>query len=147
MSNFYKSSHRNESEFMAPKVAAKHYKPRKSSHITLLVIGSLVVSFLIWATFADIDVVTRGTGTIIASQKTQVIANLEGGIVKEVFVKQGDVVEANQVLMRIDPTIADAHYKKNREQYFRYLVAATRLEAQLEGKKFQVSDSLRREYP
>lgn len=147
MPNFHKSSQRNESEFMAPKVAAKHSKPRKSSHLTLIVIGSLVTAFILWATFAPIDVVTRGMGRVIPSQKTQIISNLEGGIIKAVLVKEGEVVGANQVLIRLDPTIVGSQYKTNREQHFRYLAASSRLEAQITGKEYKVPEIVEKEYP
>lgn len=147
MPNFHKPSDVNESHFMAPKVAAKHFKPRKISHMTLIVIGSLVVCFLVWATFAPIDVVTRGMGRVIPSQKTQTISNLEGGIIKAVLVKEGDVVQANQVLIQLDPTIIGSQYKTNREQHYRYLASSARLEAQIAGKDYQVPEVVEKEYP
>lgn len=147
MLNFRKSSHVNETEFMAPKAAARRSEMHKISRLTLLVIVGLVVSFLIWANFSEIDVVTRGTGRIIPSQKVQVIASLEGGIIKEILVKEGDVVQAGQALVRMDPTIPTTHYKTNREQYFRYLAMVARLQAQLKGEDYQVPEQVKSEYP
>jgi adhesin transport system membrane fusion protein len=147
MLNFRKSSEVKESNFMAPKVAAEHDPTHKFSQMTLLVISCLVISFLIWASFAAIDVVTRGSGRVIPFQKTQVISNLEGGIIKEVLVKEGQVVQAGQVLMRLEPKIAEAHFKARREEYLRYLAAASRLEAQLKGKDYHVPEEVEKELP
>lgn len=147
MFNFRKTSSVNESNFMAPKTAAAKSTTPSFSKITLLVISALVISFLIWANFSEIDVVTRGNGRVIPSQKTQIISNLEGGIIKEVLVKEGQIVESGQVLMRLDPKVAAVHYKANREQYLRYLATATRLEAQLEGTDYQVPEEVKKEFP
>lgn len=147
MLNFRESSSVNETEFMKPQTAARRNKPHKFATITLLVIGSLILSFLVWANFAKLDVVTRGTGHVIPIQKTQVISNLEGGIIKEVLVKEGQIVEASQVLIRLEPKVAKAHFKARREQYLRYLAAASRLEAQLDGKEYQVPEEIKKELP
>ncbi len=143
MINFRK----NERDFMTPKVAAQHTTTHKFSLTTLIVISSLVILFLIWATFADIDVITHGNGHVIPSQKTQIISNLEGGIIKKVLVKEGDIVEAGQALMIIDPTISEARYKASRDQYLRYLAASTRLQDQIAGRYYKVPEEVEKESP
>ena len=65
--------------------------------------GSLLVG-LIWAGLTDIDKVTRGSGRIVPQQQKQEIQHLEGGIISEILVKEGDKVAAGQPLMRIDNT-------------------------------------------
>jgi membrane fusion protein, adhesin transport system len=147
MANFRNSPRTSEYDFMAPKVAAGRISTRKFAVMTLIVIGSLVTLFLIWASFAPIDVVTRGHGQIIPSQRDQIISNLEGGIIKDILVKEGSLVEPGQVLMTIDPVIAKANYKAHREQYLRYLAAATRLQAQLNGKVFHVPEEIQETHP
>jgi adhesin transport system membrane fusion protein len=139
--------HENEVDFMTPKVAAKKAKSHKFALITLMTIGILVVLFLIWAFFADIDVITRGNGHVIASQKTQIISNLEGGVIKQVLVKEGDLVEAGHVLMIIDPKVSEARYKAHQEQYLRYLAASSRLQAQLDGVDYKVPEEVQKEFP
>lgn len=141
------NSHLREHDFMAPKVAAKKLAPNRFSLMTLITIGSLIIAFLIWALFASIDVITRGNGHVIPSQKTQVISNLEGGIIKMVLVKEGDIVQAGQVLMIIDPTVSEARYKSSREQYLRYLAASTRLQDQIAGKNYTVPQEVEMESP
>lgn len=147
MVNFRESPSQSEYDFMAPKVAAKKTTARRFALITLVTICGLIIIFLIWAIFAEIDVVTRGNGRVIPSQKNQIISNLEGGVIKEVFVKEGDIVKAGQALMIIDPTVAEARYKAHREQYLRYLAASSRLQAQLEGKAYKVPVEIEKEFP
>lgn len=136
-----------EFDYMTPKVAAIRKTSHKFTLITLSVIGSLVLIFLIWASFARIDVITRGQGQVIPSQKTQVISHLEGGIIHDVLVKEGDLVKAGQSLMIIDSTIAESKYKTNREKYLRYLAINDRLQSQLENRDFQVPEEVKKESP
>lgn len=147
MFNFRDTPRKSEIDFMTPKAAAQKGSSHKFAFITLIAISSLVSLFLIWAFFANIDVVTRGNGHVIPSQKTQIISNLEGGVIKDVLVKEGDIVEANQVLMLIDPKVAEARYKAHREQYLRYLAAASRLQAQLDGVDYKVPEEVQKAFP
>jgi adhesin transport system membrane fusion protein len=59
-------------------------------------------AFIIWANSTQIDEITRGMGEVVPSGKNQIIQNLEGGIVEEVFVKIGQSVEKGQKLLKID---------------------------------------------
>jgi len=147
MMKFFRSLRTKEYSFMAPKVGALSQKPHSFASITLILIGSLLTIFLIWASFAEIDVVTRGNGHVIASKKNQIIAHLEGGIIKKVLVGEGDLVEAGQVLMVIDPTVAIARYAAHRENYLRYLAAVDRLQAQIDNKEYQVPEEVQKEAP
>ncbi|MBY0500791.1 MAG: HlyD family type I secretion periplasmic adaptor subunit [Alphaproteobacteria bacterium] len=147
MINFHRFSSESENEFMAPKVAAKKTTTHKFALMTLVTICSLIALFLIWAFFAEIDVITRGNGHVIPSQKNQIISNLEGGVIKGVFVKEGDIVEAGQALMIIDPTVAEARYKAHREQYLRYLAISSRLQAQINGEDYKVLEEVQKEFP
>ncbi|MGL5949000.1 MAG: HlyD family type I secretion periplasmic adaptor subunit [Aeromonas sp.] len=71
---------------------------------------------LIWAAVAQLDEVTVGQGKVIPSRQLQVIQNLEGGIVKEIFVKEGDVVEKGQMLLRIDDTRFRSDFQEREQE-------------------------------
>lgn len=75
-------------------------KPRRVLHL----IGLFMVTAMVWAAFAAIDEVTVGTGKVIPSQQIQIIQNLEGGIVKDILVSEGQVVIPGQELLTIDET-------------------------------------------
>ncbi len=62
------------------------------------------VLFFIWASLSELEEVTRGNGKVIASSKVQVIQNLEGGLVRDLYVKIGQRVENNEVLLKLDDT-------------------------------------------
>src|SRR4051812_50173022 len=70
---------------------------QRFGHILLGAILIVVFSFLIWAYFADLDQITRGEGKVIPSSQTQVIQSLDGGTLAEMRVREGDVVEKDQV--------------------------------------------------
>jgi adhesin transport system membrane fusion protein len=74
----------------------------KSTQRVLWTIAVLVVWLVAWASWAEIDEITRGEGRIIPSGQLQVVQNLEGGIVKEILIKVGDVVKKGQPLLKID---------------------------------------------
>ncbi len=74
----------------------------KSTQRVLWTIAVLVVWLIAWASLAEIDEITRGEGRIIPSGQLQVVQNLEGGIVKEILIKVGDVVKTGQPLLKID---------------------------------------------
>ncbi|WBV67836.1 biotin/lipoyl-binding protein [Legionella pneumophila] len=65
---------------------------------------------IIWANYAILDEVTTGQGKVIPSSEVQVIQNLEGGIIQNIFVKEGQIVKKDQILMQIDNTRFMASY-------------------------------------
>ena len=75
------------------------------SHLIMWTIIACIIVFLVWANYAILDEVTMGEGKVIPSRQIQVIQNLEGGIVKDILVKQGDVVEKGQILILLDGTL------------------------------------------
>ena len=72
--------------------------------VTLWAILAFFIAMIIWASLASIDEVTRGEGRAIPSSRLQKIQNLEGGIIAEVFVHEGEVVKAGAPLLRLDDT-------------------------------------------
>ena len=89
-------------EFAADMKAAVSTGPRKSATLLLYTIVLFFVGAVVWADWATVDEVTIGEGTVIPTRQVQVVQNLEGGILAEILVAEGDLVEAGQVLLRID---------------------------------------------
>ncbi|MDX2202846.1 MAG: HlyD family type I secretion periplasmic adaptor subunit [Hyphomicrobiaceae bacterium] len=77
---------------------------RRSAWISLAVVSGLLVAALAWASLAVVEEVTSALGKVVPAQQLQVAQSLEGGIVRELVVREGDRVEQDQVLMRIDDT-------------------------------------------
>jgi adhesin transport system membrane fusion protein len=102
-----------------------------------LTIWSLVAFFafgLLWAHFAVVDEVTRGDGKAIPSSKLQKIQNLEGGIVAELFVREGQVVEAGAPLLRLDDTRFASNVGETEADRFALLLRIERLSAEIDGR-------------
>jgi adhesin transport system membrane fusion protein len=118
-------------------------RPKRLTHLFLFVIVAFFVVFFGWASWATLEEVTRGEGRVIPSRQTQVVQNLEGGIVAEILVREGEVVEPGQVLMRIDNIRAASDFRERRARYFALEAALARLEAEVAGTEPQFSEELR----
>lgn len=105
-------------------------KPKLAANILLLSIFGFFIIFILWASLAELDEVTRATGRVVPSKQIQVIQNLEGGIVKEILFHQGDTVKAGDVLVRLDRTQFDADFNRNEEEYFSLTAMIIRLQAE-----------------
>mgnify|MGYP006085885387 FL=1 len=109
--------------------------PRLAANALLLSIFSFFIFFILWASLSELDEVTRASGRIVPSKQIQVIQNLEGGIVKEILVRQGDTVKAGDVLIKLDRTRFDAEFNRNEEEYFSLLMNIARLRAESNFEK------------
>ncbi|MCB9997101.1 MAG: HlyD family type I secretion periplasmic adaptor subunit [Rhodospirillales bacterium] len=106
-----------------------------SKHIILMTIAAFFVVFIVWANLAALDEVTRGDGKVIPSSEIQALQSLEGGIVEEFMVREGDSVQAGQVLMRLRDVQASSDLGANRKRYLGLLAKVERLKAEAEGKQ------------
>jgi len=107
----------------------------------------LLVVFLLWAAIAQVDEVTRGSGKVTPSRQVQVIQAVDGGIVSEILVREGQTVEAGQLLFRIDATRFVSSVRENRVQYLALLTKAARLKALAEGSPFEAPPEVAKEDP
>lgn len=101
----------------------------------LLLAGILVslTVILIWASIADLEEVSRGLGKVIPSRSVQVIQSLEGGILSEIHVSEGETVEEGQLLVRIDDTLFASQVSENVARREILTAQIARLEAEFEG--------------
>jgi adhesin transport system membrane fusion protein len=79
----------------------------------LLLIAVIVVSALIWAAWARVEEITQASARVIPKSREQVIQSLEGGLLAELKVNEGDIVERGQILLKIDPKRAGALYRES----------------------------------
>jgi len=90
-------------------VSALHSRVPRTLRVFVTAALMAVVAFVAWAGWAKLDEVARGEGRVVTSGKNQLLQSLEGGIVKEIFVKTGDRVKRGDVLIRIDDTGFSSH--------------------------------------
>ena len=103
--------------------------------ITLWAILGFFIIMIAWASLAEIDEVTRGDGKAIPSSRLQKIQNLEGGIVAEVFVHEGEVVKAGAPLLRLDDTRFRSNAGESEADRYALEARVQRLTAQLADKE------------
>jgi adhesin transport system membrane fusion protein len=101
--------------------------------LLIWLIGATVLIFLIWAKFAAIDEIVRANGSVVSSSRPQIIQNLEGGILAELMVSEGDQVEEGDVLARLRGTQFETSVNDLREQVIAGEIRRLRLEAEIEG--------------
>ena len=101
---------------------------------TVWLIGMTVLAFLLWSAFAWVEEIVRAPGQIVPSSRPQIIQNLEGGILAELSVSEGDTVEAGQVLARLHATQYQAAVDDLTDQIATLDARRLRLEAELAGQ-------------
>lgn len=102
--------------------------------LTTWLIGLTVVVFILWAAFAWVEEIVRAPGQIVPSSRPQIIQNLEGGILAELAVGEGDVVEAGQTLARLQATQYQAVMDEVSDQIAALEIRRLRLEAEMAGE-------------
>jgi adhesin transport system membrane fusion protein len=100
---------------------------------TIWLIVATVALFLLWAAFAWVDEIVRAPGQMVSSSRPQIIQNLEGGILAELDVAEGQVVEAGQVLARLHGTLYQSRVDELRDQIAALDIRRVRLEAEMAG--------------
>lgn len=128
--------------------AARGGLPMRRAALWLLwaVLGFFVV-FFVWAALAEIDTVTRADGRVIPSAKLQVIQNLEGGIVAEIAVKQGQAVDAGARLVELSRVQHQADQQARLQQVLALQARLARLRAQVAGREPVFPDAVRTQAP
>src|SRR4030081_3561876 len=87
--------------------------------------------FGVWAGVAPLNSAVLASGTFVATGQNKLVQHFEGGIIREIAVKEGDVVEANQVLVRMDDTAANAKLRRLVLKKYRLLAMKARLGAEI----------------
>jgi adhesin transport system membrane fusion protein len=131
------------SEISAATMASTHW----GGHILLLLIAAFIGIALWWTSVAEIDEVTRGQGKVVPSSKVQVIQNLEGGILADVLVSEGQMVEKDDVLLKIDDTRFSSSFRESKLTYWELVARTARLSAESEGKPLELPDELMTKQP
>lgn len=124
-------------------IQAEPALPRSSWVVRI--IGALLLVLLAWAWLFELDEVSAGTGTVVPSSKEQVIQSLEGGILVELKVREGDIVEAGQVLAQLDRTKTESGVQESASRVRAALATAARLTAEVGGTPLVFPPEVREE--
>ncbi|OKP64693.1 secretion protein HlyD [Ensifer adhaerens] len=109
--------------------------PVRGTSAIIWLIAALVGSMVCWSYWALLEEVTIGAGKVIPSTKAQVVQSLEGGILQEMAVAEGDIVAAGQRLATLDDTRFRSNFEEAEKKIQALTAAAARLEAQISGRE------------
>ncbi|ARS48456.1 MULTISPECIES: HlyD family type I secretion periplasmic adaptor subunit [Pseudomonadaceae] len=138
---------RQDTEFMPEVEGAILEDSPWLSRATVWVVSACLLAALVWAHFAVLEEVTTGEGKAIPSSKVQVIQNLEGGIVSEIFVREGQVVDKGDTLLRLDDTRFLSNRGETEADRLALIARLERLGAEAEGRAPQLPEEITRDAP
>ncbi|HQW27623.1 MAG TPA: HlyD family type I secretion periplasmic adaptor subunit [Verrucomicrobiales bacterium] len=121
---------RDDLEYVQSARAAIKGDRLAGANFLLFSIVGVIVALIAWAANAKIDEVTKGQGKVIPSSSIQTIQNLEGGIVAEIFIREGSRVEKGEIIVRIDDTLSASSYRENLAKSQAFRAALARLDAE-----------------
>ncbi len=121
-------------------------EPLRAKRLLRLAAGALAL-MVIWAAFASIDEVTRGEARVVPTSQIQIVQSVDGGVVTELLVKEGQTVEAGQLLLKVDPTRFVSSMLESRSAQLAMQAKVLRLQALTRGTAFSPPPELVREVP
>lgn len=132
-------------EYMSSLSAAVLEQQTSKSHIAVWLSSIAILWLVVWSSFAQIDERTRGIGKVVPSQKIQTVQNLEGGIVSEIYVREGDRVKKGQPLMKIQDVGFTGSYNEKQLKIDELKAKYYRLNAEANAQNFSVPAADRKE--
>ena len=115
--------------------------------LVILLIFLFVSSALLWMSWASIDVVIRGSGKVVPASQVQVIQSLEGGVVSDILISEGQLVQAGQALIKISDIAFSGSVEENRIKYLELLARSSRLTAEAFDKEFAPNPEVQNALP
>lgn len=119
-----------------------------ATHSTFWIAALAVVIFTIWASISTLDIVSVAVGEVIPSSQVKTVQHLEGGIVREIMVREGSEVKAGQPLIELEPTVSNADVAELRVRLTSLETDIAQFEALSEGKDAPTfSEDIKARYP
>ncbi len=115
--------------------------------LVIVMIGLAIASAITWMSVSEIDIVVRGGGKVVPSKQLQIIQSLEGGIVSEILVREGEVVEPLQPLIKISDIAFSSSFEENRILYLEFRARIARLKAEADDIPFESDELVLKDAP
>ncbi|MFY7916127.1 MAG: HlyD family type I secretion periplasmic adaptor subunit [Rubrivivax sp.] len=125
--------------FRPPLIRLQHSAPHPQGRRVLWLLMALLAFLVVWALAGRLDIVAVADGKLVPASYLKIVQSAEGGIVKEILVREGEHVRAGQILMRMDALISNADLDAISTELTRKELALARIDAELTGKPFQPS--------
>lgn len=110
--------------------AALQTEKHNKSFVVMILFAVLLAVFVIWSYFSPLEEVTRGQGSVIPSSREQIVQSLDPGIISEMKVKEGDIVEKDQVLLTLDDTRSSAVLRESEAKVQNLEAVVSRLQSE-----------------
>lgn len=123
-----------DERFLAGVRAAQVTEATPGASLAIILMMVVVGVTLLWASAARVDQITKAEGRVIPDGREQVISSLEGGILREMMVKEGALVEVGQALVKLDPTRVEAMQNEGQAKQLALKAAIARLTAESTGR-------------
>lgn len=105
-------------------------------------LGLALLAIIVFSSYSELDQTVRANGSMIATSRTQVIQALDGGMLSELKVHEGQIVKAGDVLAILEPARAQAGFHESRDRVASQRIALIRAHAQIKGKKPDFSQEI-----
>ena len=112
----------------------------RPSVVSFLLLNAILITIgilLVWSAFSYVDEVTHAEGRIIPSSRMQIVQNMEGGIVRSINVKQGDVVEKDDVVLQMESVQYRSELDSKKQQVMSLMAKQARLQAEVNDQSLQ----------
>lgn len=119
----------------------------RASSFLLFVIAATFAGLVVWAGMSEVDTVAQAQGKVIPAARVQLMQSLEGGLIREIHVVQGQAVEAGTLLVSLSPTQAGGEFKTRRQQALALEARMARLFAEAEGREPRFSADIVKDSP
>lgn len=129
-------------EFMSSLSRAVLEKPTRSSQLLVWMVLLIIIWLLTWAHYAELDKIVRAYGKVVPSSKVQVVQNLEGGIVADIFFRTGDRVQKGDTLLQLDNTLFASSFSESKIRSMQLSARAQRLQAEAFEKPLSAAKNL-----
>jgi len=120
---------------------------QRETHIFLLTLIGAVFIFVVWSMVGRLDVVSFAVGDVVPSSQVKTVQHLEGGIVADIMVREGDRVKAGQPLVVLESTASGADYQELNVRIMSLIADIARLEAETRGDEIVFTDGFENEHP
>ncbi|WGE88959.1 HlyD family type I secretion periplasmic adaptor subunit [Actinobacillus arthritidis] len=125
--------------------AAMQTEKHTGTFSVIILFFVFLVAFIIWAYNSPLEEVTRGQGSVIPSSRDQIVQSLDPGIIREMKVKEGDIVEKDQILVVLDDTRSSAILRESEAKVLNLRAVVSRLQAEAYGMPLKFDDEIPQE--
>ncbi len=134
---------RDELHLVSAVRAARHVEATPGAAWALYLMLAVLVAALAWASIAQVDMIARADARVVPDGREQVIASLEGGILRELMVREGQPVDKGQALALLDPTRFEAQQNEGQVKRLALRAAIARARAESAGRALQFPPELK----